>query len=66
MPGKLRTTPELDNPDAFYEALIALHDGLDAEQSRLADAELVLVLANHIGDRDVLDEAITLVRKTLS
>jgi hypothetical protein len=65
MPGKLRTAPQLDDPDAFYEALVGLHDGLDPGESRVVDAELVLVLANHIGDPEILDEAIELVRKTL-
>ena len=63
MAAKLRTDPLLTTPDPFYEALISLHDGLDAEESRLADAKLVLLLANHIGDADVLAEAIALARK---
>ena len=60
---KLRTDQMLTTPDVFYEALIGLHDGLSAEQSRVADAKLVLLLANHIGDQDVLLEAIALARK---
>ena len=63
MAAKLRTDPTLTTPDPFYEALIALHDGLDAAESRLADAKLVLLLANHIGDVEVLHEAIALARK---
>jgi uncharacterized protein DUF2783 len=65
MAAKLRTDPQLATPDSFYEKLLALHDDLDAEASRRADAALVLVLANHIGDLDVLDEAIALVRKAI-
>lgn len=64
MAAKLRTDPQLETPDSFYEKLLALHEGLDAEDSRRADAALVLVLANHIGDQAVLEEAITLVRRT--
>ena len=63
---KLRTDPQLTTPDVFYEALIGLHDGLDAEQSRIADAKLVLLLANHIGDQEVLLEAIAIARKGLA
>ena len=63
MTTKLRTEPGLASTDPFYEALIAMHDGLDGEQSRLADARLVLLLANHIGDEGVLLEAIALARQ---
>jgi hypothetical protein len=65
MAAKLRTDLQLVTPDSFYEKLLALHDGLGAEDSRRADAALVLVLANHIGDEAVLEEAIALVRKAL-
>lgn len=49
--------------DAFYEALIAAHRGLSDEQSDLMQARLLLLLANHIGDLDVLREAIALARR---
>ena len=65
MAGQLRTDPALAAPDVFYEKLIALHDGLDADESRRADAALVLVLANHIADASILEEAIAVVRNTL-
>jgi hypothetical protein len=65
MAAKLRTDPQLVTPDSFYEKLLALHEGLDADGGRRADAALVLVLANHIGDEAVLEEAIALVRKAL-
>jgi hypothetical protein len=51
--------------DDFYEALIRAHEGLsDAESLRL-NARLVLILANHIGDFTVLQEAIALARHSL-
>lgn len=46
--------------DAFYEALIAAHQGLSDAQSELLNARLVLLLANHVGDLSVLREAIAL------
>jgi len=58
----LITTPNLDVPDDFYAALIAAHDGLDADASRAFDARLVLLLANHIGSLDVLREALAVAR----
>ena len=54
---KLNTEPNIERPDDFYEALIELHRGLTEEQSRQVNARLILLLANHIGDMDVLREA---------
>jgi hypothetical protein len=48
--------------DAFYEMLIDGHRGLSDEQSELMNARLVLLLANHIGDLRVLQEAIAAAR----
>lgn len=48
--------------DAFYDALIAAHQGLTDEQSELLNARLILLLANHVGDVSVLREAIALAR----
>jgi hypothetical protein len=49
--------------DAFYDALIAAHQGLSDEQSELLNARLVLLLANHVGDLSVLREALALARR---
>ncbi len=46
----LDTTPRLTDPDALYAALVAAHADLPPEASRRLDAQLVLLLANHIGD----------------
>ena len=51
--------PNIADPDGFYQDLLAAHDGLTKEQSDDLNARLVLVLANHVGDRAVLDAAIT-------
>jgi hypothetical protein len=59
---KLRLESNLAAPDDFYESLIDAHRGLDDEQSRLVNAKLILLLANHIGDLDVLREAMQLAR----
>ena len=58
----LNTEPNLAAPDDFYERLIATHRGLSDEDSVLVNAKLVLLLANHIGDADVLDEAMAAAR----
>ena len=49
--------------DDFYETLIATHRDLSDEQSELLNARLILVLANHIGDLDVLREALAVARE---
>ena len=50
-------TPNIDGVDDFYAELIATHDGLSDEDSNALNARLVLMLANHIGDRAVLSAA---------
>ena len=59
---KLITDPHLSAPDDFYEALIDTHRDLSAEQSQALNARLVLLLANHIGDFDVLKQALRAAR----
>ena len=59
----LITTPNLRNPDEAYARLIATHDGMTEAESHAMNARLVLVLANHIGDRRVLDQALALARE---
>ena len=55
--SELNIEPNLSNADEFYEALIDAHRDLTLEQSHLMNAKLVLLLANHIGDLDVLKDA---------
>ena len=58
----LNTAPNLGDADGFYEALIAAHRDLSEEESHAMNARLILLLANHIGDRAVLDEALAAAR----
>ncbi len=64
-PG-LRPVRDFTPGDDFYEALITAHAGLPDEQSALLNAKLVLLLANHIGNLDVLHEALALARRDLA
>ena len=50
-------------PDDFYERLIAAHRGLTDDESALVNAKLVLLLANHIGDSEVLAQAMAAARQ---
>lgn len=54
----LTLTPNLPDPDGFYNELIQAHEGLSKEQSDAFNARLILTLANHIGDRAVLTAAL--------
>lgn len=58
----LRTDPAIADPDAFYNALVDCYRDLDAPRTGLFNARLILLLANHIGDLRVLEEAIAAAR----
>ena len=58
----LNTQPNFSDADGFYESLIVAHQDLSAAQSQALNARLVLLLANHIGDKQVLQEALNAAR----
>jgi len=62
--GRAGVTPlrSFTSGDDFYEMLIETHRGLSDADSRLVNARLVLLLANHVGDLDVLREALAAAR----
>lgn len=53
----LNLKPNIAGADDFYAELLAIHDGKSKEDSDAINARLILLLANHIGDRDVLRDA---------
>ncbi len=55
-------TPNIADPDGFYEELINAQRDLSDEQAELMNAKLILVLANQVGDRATLTEALALAR----
>ncbi|WP_077340226.1 DUF2783 domain-containing protein [Pseudocolwellia agarivorans] len=57
---KLNVEANFTDPDAFYASLTDLHRNLDRQQSESANARLILLLANHIGDLTILEEALTI------
>ncbi len=63
MSNKLCTEPRIEDPDDFYASLIRLHDGLSTDQSNDLNCKLILLMANHIGDRDVLFEVLDVMQK---
>jgi hypothetical protein len=61
--SKVNTDINLADHDGIYARLVALHEGLSDEESARANARLILLLINHIGDRAVIEQAIELARK---
>ena len=61
---RLVTTPNLSDRDAAYAALITAHEGLTGAESAAFNARLILILMNHVGDADVLEEALALAAKS--
>jgi hypothetical protein len=48
------TDPNIPDPDSLYAALVAAHDGLTDTESAALNARLVFLLANQVGDQQVL------------
>jgi len=51
----MKTALNIPNPDAFYARLAAMHEGLTAEASLRLMSRLVLLLANQIGNQEILE-----------
>lgn len=55
-------TPNILDPDGFYEELVNAQRDLPDADAQCLLAKLVLLLANHVGERAVLSEAIRVAR----
>lgn len=58
----MKTEPNVPDPDSFYEALLAATEGLSERESEAFLMRLVLLLANQVGEQQVLREAIATAR----
>ena len=58
----LNSKPNIADSDGFYAELLAAHRGLSEAESHAMNARLVLILSNHIGDAEVLREALALAK----
>jgi hypothetical protein len=52
------TDPNIPDPDGLYAALVAAHVGLTDTESAALNARLVFLLANQVGDQQVLLDCI--------
>ena len=59
----LITTSQFKDPDSAFVTLVEARRGLSEEAAAALDAKLVLILANHIGDIDVLKQAVALAKE---
>lgn len=60
MTMNLIRTHQIDDPDGFYEELLSAQRDMTDAQAQKMLAKLVLLLANHVGDRQVLSQAVAL------
>jgi hypothetical protein len=54
----MKSTLNLQDADGFYEQLLDAHAGLTPAESELLNARLILLLANQVGNTQVLRECI--------
>jgi hypothetical protein len=54
----MKTTLTRQDADGFYEQLLDAHAGLSEAESDLFNARLILLLANQVGNVQVLKECI--------
>lgn len=59
---ELNLSSNIAKPDDFYQKLIDMQRDLSDEQVQLANAKLILLLANHIGEESVLMQAIEIAQ----
>ena len=51
--------------DKLFNELLGAHDGLDRAQSEQLNAGLILILMNHVGEPEIIREAIARARAAL-
>lgn len=62
----LDTRNNFADADSAYRTIVEAHRGLDAETSGAVQSAALLLLANHIGDAQVLREALALAREAIT
>lgn len=62
--SELELEPNFTDPDGFYAALAEIHRNCDENTSQRINARLILILANQIGDQEILEEALRIAADT--
>lgn len=60
--ANLITETNIQNPDELYQMLIDSNKDLTNEQCLKFNAKLILLVANHIGDINIIKQAIEIAR----
>lgn len=55
---KLELRPNIADPDGFYQELIDSQRDMTDAEAQMMNCRLILVLANHVGDREALRQAL--------
>lgn len=61
----MKTDLQIPDPDGFYAAWVAAHEGLSDDASNDLNARFALMLANQIADQGVLLDCLDAARATL-
>jgi hypothetical protein len=64
--SQLELKPNFTQPDAFYAALTDAHRERSEPESERINARLILLLANHIGDQQALEEALAIASQVVA
>ena len=59
---RLVTAVNIAEHDDFYAELLMAHEGMNDEDSQTFNARLILILANHIGNIEVLKQALAVAK----
>ncbi len=59
----MNSSPNIPDPDAFYQALVLAHEGLSHDASADLNARLLFLLANQVGDQRVLLDCVRAARE---
>ncbi|WP_299980397.1 DUF2783 domain-containing protein [uncultured Pseudoteredinibacter sp.] len=59
---RLQLQSNITKPDNFYNHLIDMQRDLSEEEVQMMNAKLILLLSNHIGEEEVLFEAMDLAK----
>jgi hypothetical protein len=58
--SNLKLDANFTDADAFYAALADVHRDRSPEQSEKINARLIMLLANQVGDQQILEEALAI------
>jgi hypothetical protein len=62
--SKLNLEANFSDADAFYAALAEAHRDRKPQASEKINARLILLLANQVGDQEILEQALAIASQT--